>query len=46
MEANTMQEITDTLDIIEELDELIEELEDEVITLDLEEENEDDDNRE
>lgn len=41
-----MQEITDTLDIIEELDELIEELEDEVITLDLEEENEDDDNRE
>lgn len=41
-----MEEITDTLDIIEELDVLIEELEDEVITLELDEENENDDSDE
>lgn len=38
-----MEEIIDTLDIIEKLDVLIEELEDEVIALDLDEENDDDD---
>lgn len=41
-----MEEINDTLDIIEELDVLIEELEDEVITLELDEENDNDDSGE
>lgn len=46
MEANTMEEITDTLEIIEELDHIIEELEDEEVTLDLDGDSENDDDKE
>ncbi len=41
MEANTMEEITDTLEIIEELDELILALEDEEVVLELDGDNDD-----
>lgn len=41
-----MEEITDTLEIIEELDHIIEELEDEEVTLDLDGDSENDDDKE